>query len=75
MFKRVLLCYDGTEVGRRALKRGAELAILVGAQAYVLSIIPTTVAVPRSLPAPPAMHASSTRRAATANCWMSPLNG
>jgi nucleotide-binding universal stress UspA family protein len=31
MFKRVLLCYDGSAVGRRALKRGAELAILVGA--------------------------------------------
>ena len=44
MFKRVLLCYDGSEVGRRALKRGAELAILVGAQAYVLSIIPSGVA-------------------------------
>ena len=44
MFKRVLLCYDGSEAGRRALKRGAELAILVGAQVYVLSIIPTGVA-------------------------------
>ena len=44
MFKRVLLCYDGSEVGRRALKRGAELAILVGAQVYVLSIIPDGVA-------------------------------
>jgi nucleotide-binding universal stress UspA family protein len=44
MFKRVLLCYDGSEVGRRALKRGAELAILVDAQVYVLSIIPNGVA-------------------------------
>jgi nucleotide-binding universal stress UspA family protein len=44
MFKRVLLCYDGTAVGRRALKRGAELAVLVGARVYVLSIIPTGVA-------------------------------
>jgi nucleotide-binding universal stress UspA family protein len=44
MFKRVLLCYDGSEVGRRALKRGAELAILLGAQVYVLSIIPSGVA-------------------------------
>ncbi|HMH89422.1 MAG TPA: hypothetical protein VK523_12295 [Steroidobacteraceae bacterium] len=26
MFKRVLLCYDSTEAGRRALRRGAELA-------------------------------------------------
>jgi len=43
MFKRVLLCYDGTEVGRRALKRGAELAILVGANVYVLSIVPSGV--------------------------------
>jgi nucleotide-binding universal stress UspA family protein len=41
MFKRVLLCYDGSEVGRRALQRGAELAILVGAHVYVLSILPT----------------------------------
>jgi nucleotide-binding universal stress UspA family protein len=44
MFKRVMLCYDGSEAGRRALRRGAELAILVGAQVYVLSIIPTGVA-------------------------------
>jgi nucleotide-binding universal stress UspA family protein len=39
MFKRVLLCYDGSEPGRRALKRGAELAILVGADVHVLSIV------------------------------------
>jgi len=44
MFKRVLLCYDGTDVGRRALKRGTELAILLGAHVYVLSIIPNDVA-------------------------------
>jgi nucleotide-binding universal stress UspA family protein len=44
MFKRVLLCYDGSEAGRRALKRGAELAILLGAQVHVLSIIPSGVA-------------------------------
>ncbi len=46
MFKRVLLCYDGTEVGRRALRRGADLAILVGAQVYVLSIIPADIVDP-----------------------------
>jgi len=40
MFKRVLLCYDGSSAGRRALRRGAELAIELGAQVYVLSIIP-----------------------------------
>jgi nucleotide-binding universal stress UspA family protein len=38
MFKRVLLCYDSTEAGRRALRRGAELAVLLGAQVHVLSI-------------------------------------
>jgi nucleotide-binding universal stress UspA family protein len=44
MFKRVLLCYDGTEAGRRALRRGAELAVLLGAQVHVLSIAPDGVA-------------------------------
>jgi nucleotide-binding universal stress UspA family protein len=44
MFKRVLLCYDGSEAGRRALRRGTELAMLLGAQVYVLSIIPAGVA-------------------------------
>jgi nucleotide-binding universal stress UspA family protein len=44
MFKRVLLCYDGSQAGRRALKRGAELAVLLGAQVYVLSIIPSGIA-------------------------------
>jgi nucleotide-binding universal stress UspA family protein len=40
MFKRILLCHDGSEAGRRALRRGAELAILVKAQVAVLSIMP-----------------------------------
>jgi nucleotide-binding universal stress UspA family protein len=40
MFKRVLLCYDGSDAGRRALRRGADLATHLGAQVYVLSIIP-----------------------------------
>lgn len=44
MFKRVLLCYDGTEAGRRALRRGADLAVLLGSQVHVLSIIPSGVA-------------------------------
>ena len=43
MFKHVLLCYDGSKAGRAALKQGAELAILVGAQVHVLSIISSEV--------------------------------
>ena len=43
MFKHVLLCYDGSRAGRAALKQGAELAILVGAQVHVLSIISSEV--------------------------------
>jgi nucleotide-binding universal stress UspA family protein len=39
VFKRVLLCYDSTEAGRRALRRGAELAVLLGAHVHVLSIV------------------------------------
>jgi nucleotide-binding universal stress UspA family protein len=43
MFKHVLLCYDGSRAGRAALKQGAELAVLVGAQVHVLSIISSEV--------------------------------
>jgi nucleotide-binding universal stress UspA family protein len=39
MFKRVLLCHDGTNYGRRALKQGAELAITLGAEVHVLIVI------------------------------------
>jgi nucleotide-binding universal stress UspA family protein len=37
VFKRVLICHDGSAAGLRALKRGAELAILLKAQVHVLS--------------------------------------
>jgi nucleotide-binding universal stress UspA family protein len=39
VFKRVLLCYDGTAAGRRALRRGADLAILLNSEVHVLSIV------------------------------------
>jgi nucleotide-binding universal stress UspA family protein len=42
MFSRVLLCYDGSEIGRRALKRGAELAVKLEAHVSVLAIIPSS---------------------------------
>jgi nucleotide-binding universal stress UspA family protein len=39
MFKRVMLCHDGTEYGRRALKQGAELAIALGSEVHVLIVV------------------------------------
>ena len=43
MFGRVLLCYDGSSQCCNALRRGAELAMIVNAQVSVLSIIPSQV--------------------------------
>jgi nucleotide-binding universal stress UspA family protein len=43
MFKRTLLCYDGSDRGRRALVQGAELAISIGSQISVLAIVPESV--------------------------------
>jgi len=40
MFKRVLLCFDGSAAGRGALRRGADLAVFLSAHVDVLSIIP-----------------------------------
>lgn len=37
MFKNVLICHDGSAAGLRALKRGAELAILLKPKVHVLS--------------------------------------
>src|SRR5262245_17185169 len=38
MFTKILLCYDGTVEGRRALRQGAEVAIAMKSQAYLLAI-------------------------------------
>ena len=43
MFKNVLLCYDGSDLGRRALRHGAELAIYMGSSVSLLAIIPPAV--------------------------------
>jgi nucleotide-binding universal stress UspA family protein len=37
-FRRILLCYDGTREGRRALLQGAELAEDIGAETHLLAI-------------------------------------
>jgi nucleotide-binding universal stress UspA family protein len=51
MFKRIMLCYDGSVTGRKGLKLGSELAQLVNAQVSVLSIIPNTAANPSTVAA------------------------
>jgi nucleotide-binding universal stress UspA family protein len=42
-FSRILLCYDSTREGRRALIEGAELAQKLGAETHLLAIAPTLV--------------------------------
>jgi len=39
LFSRVLLCYDGSRDGRRALRYGAELARQLGAEAHLLAVL------------------------------------
>ena len=38
MYHRVLLCYDGTRDGRKALRQGADVVICMGSEAYLLAI-------------------------------------
>ena len=38
MYRRVLLCYDGTREGRRALRQGADVVMAMQAEAYLLAI-------------------------------------
>jgi nucleotide-binding universal stress UspA family protein len=38
MYGKVLLCYDGTREGRRALRQGADVVICMKAEAYLLAI-------------------------------------
>jgi nucleotide-binding universal stress UspA family protein len=38
MYQKILLCYDGTIEGRRALRQGADVAMAMNAHAYLLAI-------------------------------------
>ena len=38
MFRKVLLCYDGTAQGRSALREGADVVICMKSEAYLLAI-------------------------------------
>jgi nucleotide-binding universal stress UspA family protein len=44
MYRRVLLCYDGSAEGRRALREGARVALAAGAQTHLLAICKSMVA-------------------------------
>jgi nucleotide-binding universal stress UspA family protein len=44
MYRKVLLCYDGTREGRRALRQGADVVISMNAEAYLLAICQSLVA-------------------------------
>jgi len=39
LFSRILLCYDGSREGRRALRLGAELAQRLGAETHLLAVL------------------------------------
>lgn len=39
MYHNILLCYDGTEEGREALKEGAEVALAMNAHTHLLAIL------------------------------------
>jgi len=43
MYHRVLLCYDGTREGRKALRQGADVVISMKSEAYLLAICPSMV--------------------------------
>src|ERR1043165_3141618 len=48
MYRKVLLCYDGSREGRHALKQGAAVVICMKTQAYLLAICQNAVS--RSIP-------------------------
>ncbi len=39
MYRKILLCYDGTVEGRNALKEGAEVALAMHAETHLLAIV------------------------------------
>jgi nucleotide-binding universal stress UspA family protein len=51
MFKRVLLCYDGTAEGRRALRQGADVVVTMKSEVHLLAICSNlvTTAIPEGV--------------------------
>jgi nucleotide-binding universal stress UspA family protein len=44
MYRKILLCYDGSVEGRRALRQGADVAMTMKSQAHLLAICPNMLA-------------------------------
>jgi nucleotide-binding universal stress UspA family protein len=44
MYRKVLLCYDGSQEGRRALRQGADVVICMKSDAHLLAICGSLVA-------------------------------
>ncbi len=44
MYRKVLLCYDGTREGRKALRAGADVVIAMKAEAHLLAICQSFIA-------------------------------
>jgi nucleotide-binding universal stress UspA family protein len=44
VFRRVLLCYDGTREGRKALRQGGDVVLSMNAEAHLLAVCQNLVA-------------------------------
>jgi nucleotide-binding universal stress UspA family protein len=65
VFRKVLLCYDGTAEGRRALRQGADVVMCMKSEAYLLAISQSAVsgAIPEAVT--PMLCEGEERRAQT----------
>ena len=65
MYRKVLLCYDGTAEGRKALRLGADVVLCMRSEAYLLAICRDYVAssIPEAIT--PQLASSEDRRANT----------
>jgi len=63
MYERVLLCYDGTAEGRRALRAGADVVLCMKSHAYLLAICKSLVATSIPEAVTPELASSDDRRA------------
>ena len=63
MYRKVLLCYDGTAEGRKALRQGADVVLCMKSQAYLLAICHSYVASSIPEAVTPQLASSEDRRA------------